>query len=210
MRTQPAKARRSRYRREARRAILDATEQLLIEEGSEEFSIRKLSARCGFAPPSIYHYFRDKDGLIDALLEERFRELVRQVRRVEPSDDPGEYLRSLALAFVSFGLENQTFYRLLMSTARDGRDRRVPAAEEARALLRRPLLELAHEGRLYSSDVDAVEHAVVALLHGLTALPITWTRERFSKQLNAIAIDALVRGLVRAESSLARSPGAES
>ena len=72
MEPHPSEIRRSRHREEARRAILDATEAILLEDGVELFSIRKLATRCGFTAPTIYHYFRDKDGLIDALLEERF------------------------------------------------------------------------------------------------------------------------------------------
>jgi AcrR family transcriptional regulator len=84
---QPAVLRRTRQREEARRAILDATEAILVEDGIELFSIRKLATRCGYTAPTIYHYFRDKDGLIDALLEERFSRLLQRVRRVSVGGD---------------------------------------------------------------------------------------------------------------------------
>ena len=90
---QPAALRRSRQREEARRAILDATESILLEDGEELLSIRKLALRCGYTAPTIYHYFRDKDGLIDALLEERFSRLLQRVRRVQLGPDPVANLR---------------------------------------------------------------------------------------------------------------------
>ena len=74
--------RRARQREEARRAILDATEALLIEAGGEDFSIRALGERCGYSAPTVYHYFGDKDGLIDALLEERVARLADAIERV--------------------------------------------------------------------------------------------------------------------------------
>src|SRR5262245_51180068 len=83
----PAETRRARQREEARRAILDATEALLLEAG-ETFGVRALAARCGYTAPTIYHYFGDKDGLIDALLEERFAQLLAEVRRTPTGDDP--------------------------------------------------------------------------------------------------------------------------
>ena len=52
---QPAALRRSRQREEARRAILDATEAILLEDGQELLSIRKLALRCGYTAPTIYH-----------------------------------------------------------------------------------------------------------------------------------------------------------
>ena len=84
----PAETRRQRQRSEARRAILDMTETLLVEAGSDAFSIRTLAERCGYTAPTIYHYFGDKAGLIDALLEERFARLLLAVERVPLLDDP--------------------------------------------------------------------------------------------------------------------------
>ena len=42
-----------------RRAILDAAQALLLEVGVERLSIRRVSERCGFKAPTIYHHFRD-------------------------------------------------------------------------------------------------------------------------------------------------------
>ena len=64
-----AQQRRLQYREDARRAILDAAEELLVEGGLEGFSMRRLADRCGYTAPTIYHYFRDKPGLIASVLE---------------------------------------------------------------------------------------------------------------------------------------------
>ena len=69
--TSAAEKRRQQNRADARRTILDAAELLLPEVGHDGFSIRRLVARCGYSAPTIYHYFGDKAGLIEALLEER-------------------------------------------------------------------------------------------------------------------------------------------
>src|SRR5262245_20081392 len=92
----------------SRRAILDATQALLLEGGTESISIRRVSARCGYKAPTIYHHFRDKTGLFDALIEERFADLYERLQRVPRHADPAHYLRQLARAFVEFGLENPT------------------------------------------------------------------------------------------------------
>jgi len=67
-----AQERRERQRGEARRTILDAAGEIVMEEGAEAFSMRRLAARCGYTLPTIYHHFGDKQGLIAALLELRF------------------------------------------------------------------------------------------------------------------------------------------
>jgi AcrR family transcriptional regulator len=193
----PSEIRRSRHREEARRAILDATEAILVEDGVEQFSIRKLATRCGYTAPTIYHYFRDKDGLIDALLEERFSRLLQRVRRVRPHADPVETMRELARAYLRFGMSNQTFYRLMMRGARDGQERTVHAADEIRAIMIAPIQKLADEDRLYDADVEAVNQSLWSLLHGLISLRIGNPSFPLAKNLFEVALDALLRGSVR-------------
>lgn len=53
----------------SRRAeILEAALQLLAEEGYAGASLRKLAARLGIAQPSLYHYFRTKEDLVEQVL----------------------------------------------------------------------------------------------------------------------------------------------
>jgi AcrR family transcriptional regulator len=193
----PSEMRRSRHREEARRAILDATEAILVEDGVEQFSIRKLATRCGYTAPTIYHYFRDKDGLIDALLEERFSRLLQRVRRVRPAADPVDTMRELARAYLRFGLSNQTFYRLMMRGARDGQERTVHAADEIRAIMTAPIQVLSDQGRLYTDDIEAVNQSMWSLLHGLISLRIGNPSYPLAKNLFEVALDAMLRGSVR-------------
>jgi AcrR family transcriptional regulator len=195
MRNLSAEQRRSQQRADARRAILDATESLLVEEGYESFSIRRLVERCGYTAPTIYHHFGDKPGLLDALLEEVFQKLVRSIRRVPESDDPIEYLRALARAFVRFGLRNPTHYRLL-TQPRDPASPVPRSAEEARELLERPLLELWELGRLRSRDARSASQSFWALADGLIHLQSCRPEHDWSKSLVEDSIGALLSGLI--------------
>lgn len=197
MEPQPSELRRSRHREEARRAILDATEAILLEDGVEQFSIRKLATRCGFTAPTIYHYFRDKDGLIDALLEERFSRLLQRVRRVQLGADQVANMREHARAFLRFGRGNPAFYQLMMRGERNGKERTVRAAEQAREIMSGPLERLLAEGRLYTDDLAAAQQSLWAVLHGLISLQISNPSHPWSKNLSDVALDAMLRGIVR-------------
>jgi len=196
MHPQTAEDRRRRQRDEARRAILDATESLLLSEGAERFSIRKLSAACGYAAPTIYSHFGDKEGLLGAVLEKHFGVLLRRLRRVEQGDDPLENLRAITTAFVQFGTRRPTLYRLLINATDDGEERDVPAAEAVVALVQSPLDELVSRGLIEHVDPEAVLQAIWCLMHGLTVLQVNRPDAPWSRHLNEIAIDALLRGLL--------------
>jgi AcrR family transcriptional regulator len=203
MELQPAERRRRRQRAETQRTILDAAETLLLEDGYESFSIRRLVSRCGYTAPTIYHYFSDKAGLVDALLEERFSKLLERLRRAPQHDDPVEKLRELALAVVRFGLRNPSHYRLLMTPRSDGREP-LQAAEEVFALLEEPLLQLAEAGRLIAEDPETALHTAWAMTHGLIDLQSSRPDLSRSRSLSSLAVDTLLRGLVRTRPDLRR------
>ncbi len=193
----PAERRRLRQRTDAQRAILDATEALLVEDGYEQFSMRRLVERCGYTAPTIYRYFGDKRGLIDALLEERIRRLLSRFRGIPSERDPVETVRALAEEFVRFGLENPTHYRLL-TAYRPESEPRPPAAEEAEAFFEQPLEVLIRDGRLVTKDLEEAKQCLWALLHGVISLRTSRPDYAWSSSLLATSLQALLHGLVRA------------
>ncbi len=197
MEIQPAAQRRLRQRQEARRAILDATQSLLVEGGFDRFSMRRLADRCGYTAPTLYYYFGDKRGLLDALLEERFATLLRRLRRVPASDDPVERLRQLVLAFVRFGLKNPEHYRLLMTPRAEGTAPPPPSAEKCMALFRDPMQALQEAGRLRVDDLEAARQIVWVTLHGLISLRNGRPNHDWASNLDVLAVEGTLRGLIQ-------------
>ena len=194
MTTPTLQQRRTRQREDARQAILEATEEILVEGGAEALSIRRLAERCGCTAPTIYHYFGDKQGLVDAALDQRFDELLRGLRRLPGHDDPAEVIRGRARAFVRFGLRNASHYRLLTVAREPGADL-PPSAEAAQDFLERPWEELRESGRL-RTDPESAQRALWVTLHGLLTLhdsrpDLEWPTRIFDE-----TIDAMLRGLV--------------
>ena len=186
--------RRTQSRADARRAILDASESLLLEVGREGFSIRRLVERCGYTAPTIYHYFHDKNGLIDALLEERLvRGLLEALRAVPAHDDPLEEARARYHAFARWGREHPSQYRLLMEPRAEDAEP-LPSGEEAVALMQTPFLRLVEQGRLAETDVEALKQATWACLHGLISLPVIRPDVEWQPDLIARSLDAVLRG----------------
>jgi AcrR family transcriptional regulator len=187
--------RRARQREEARRTILDATELLLIESGGFDFSIRSLSKRCGYSAPTVYHYFRDKDGLVDALLEERVAVLADAIERVPVTQDPLADLRAVLQVFVRFGAAHPTFDRLMWTVSTKGKSRTTPAMERLSARVRPPLEQLAQSGRLGGADVEIAGQMIWALLHGVSALRVIEPGHPWAPNLGERAVDTLLHGM---------------
>jgi len=199
--------RRLQHREDARRAILDATEALLVERGYEAFSMRRLAERCGYTAPTIYHYFADKKGLFDTLLEERFRRMVDTLRRVRRSDDPVETLLAVTQACVRFGLRNPSQIQLLTALRPDPTDP-PESSVEARELIEAPLRELARQGRLLVRDTEEAFQCLWIAMHGVMSMLTTRPDYQWSKNLVRASMAAMLRGLIRpAESGNGRASG---
>jgi AcrR family transcriptional regulator len=194
---QPAERRRQQSRAEARRAILDATEALLVEDGFDAFSMRRLAERCGYTAPTIYHYFGDKQRLIDELLEERCRGLLRGLKRVPLAGDPVRDTRAVCLAFARWGLRNPTHYGLL-AAPHDEEEPPPPSAEAARELLQRPLALLDAQGRL-PAGFEPSSQALWAFLHGYILLRTGRPDYEWASDVLEVGVDALLRSLIAPE-----------
>jgi AcrR family transcriptional regulator len=192
---QAAEQRRQQQRSDVRRAILAAAESILADDGYERFSMRRLAERCGYTAPTIYHHFGDKLGLVEAVLEARFRDLLRVIRRVPLASDPLETIRARARAFVRFGLRNPIHYRVL-TAQRGPSPRPLAAAEDALRLLEQPWRQLIEQGRLAEEHLDVAQQSVFALAHGLISLRSSRPDMEWSPVLVEESVDALLRGWV--------------
>lgn len=196
---EPAEARRQRHREEARRAILDAAAALLVEEGFEKFSMRRLAARCGYTAPTIYHYFDDKPGLIDALVEECFATLVERLEKVPASDDPLTDLRARLVEFVEFGRANPHHYRLI-SMPRDPEREPPPALQKTFELLSDPVKETGSP--VGAEEEQILEQSMWVLVHGLISLPSARADIPWVPNLAAFAIESMLLGLEREDRTI--------
>src|SRR5271169_3091013 len=111
------KEKRTKYREEFRREILDAARELFINEGYEKFSMRKLAGKIDYSPTTIYLYFKNKDDLLFAICEEFFATFFAELNYIRSvSQDPIEILRQAFLYLMNFGLKNPNQYKLIFFT----------------------------------------------------------------------------------------------
>lgn len=186
---------RRRRPADSRSAILAAAEASLLADGIEGLSIRRVAERCGYTAPTIYHHFGDKTGLVDAVLERRFRQVLELMRSIERGPDTARYLREMGLAFVRFALANRDHYRLLSVPRSE--DESVPSAEAARELVKGALEDLAREGTLATANIEEAFQTTWAMLHGVISLSLLRPRSEVPESLLQLAFEVVERGLLR-------------
>lgn len=68
--------------REKKRQILDIAERLLIEEGSATLSMRSVADRAQMSLGNLQYYFKTRDDLIEAVVEEMSRSYQERIKEV--------------------------------------------------------------------------------------------------------------------------------
>jgi len=86
-----------------RRDLLDAAYDLIAEVGSADISLAEVAAQAGIGRTTLYEYFRHKDDLIAAMVEERLPEVIEEIiTRTDAIDGLRPRIEALAIATVEF------------------------------------------------------------------------------------------------------------
>ena len=90
--------------------------ELIVAEGYDGFSMRKLALRLHIAAKTIYNYFHNQDDLYLNLLIKGFGQLLDAFQKsVHPHKDPVDQLEAAIRAYVDFGLTHANIYNLLFT-----------------------------------------------------------------------------------------------
>ena len=83
--------------------ILTAAKAVLESAGFEGLTIRRVAQRADLSPMALYRHFKNKDELLNALMQDGFsawEAIVRDIR----TQDPVEWLEALTEAYLDFAL----------------------------------------------------------------------------------------------------------
>lgn len=74
--------RREREKEEMKELILSTASDIIASEGIDALSIRKIAQKIEYSPSIIYHYFNDKDEILNRVMERGYKKIVMAVSSV--------------------------------------------------------------------------------------------------------------------------------
>lgn len=199
---------RDRRKAETREKILAAGRELLLKEGFDAFSMRKLAAKVNYTATAIYVHFPHKEALLAELVEQEFIRFRRAFDRTSNIADPIERLKKKGMTFVDFALDRpDAFIFLFMNTQcqsfpKMGLIEKGNPAVDCYAYLKATVAEALAAGRFRPelTDVDMLAQLFMSGMHGIVSLHIArgkdpWVKWRPVRKRAELMIDALIRGL---------------
>lgn len=165
--------RKQRQRKEVRTAILHAAWRLVIKEGWQSLSIRKVAEAIEYSVPVIYSHFENKDAILLEFTKEGFKLLGQALKAARDQEQPVcKKLDAMAHAYWNFAFENKEYYQVMFGLG-------IPACEtvnriaEIKALsdvMLSVIEDAVASGKHKDADTWLKFHTYWSILHGLVSI----------------------------------------
>lgn len=185
----------------SRDLVVDAARAMVVDEGLDGVTLRRLAASLGVTAPALYAYVADKEDLLRAIAEQQFERLIERFEAID-ADDPLERVRTLAAEYVRFAGEDPELFRVmflfppeLLPDMRTGRE--LPLATKAFGIAAAAVEEAIAGGQLAHPDPLLAALTLWTGAHGVASvsqLGFGAAPEMESALLSSV-IDAILAGL---------------
>lgn len=107
--------RKEREKIQRQELILNAASEIVSTEGIEQVSIRKIANKIEYSPSVIYHYFRDKDDILNHLMQRSYQRIVKILASSQAlADEPRKKIREMNRNYINLCLEMSEQYLSIM------------------------------------------------------------------------------------------------
>lgn len=192
--------RKQREKEALRNKIIQAASELISSEGHEHISIRKIARAVEYSPRTIYLYFRDKEHLLQEVVEAGF-ERTLSLRRHESYPDalpPVQLLRIRLAGHIHNALAHPNFYRAVVTLIFEKEYTPGPAQQKIITQTKDDIARCLGPERQTSEEVENTTRLVFATVRGFTLSLLkinnTLTEEKRQRIIDHF-LDFMIHGL---------------
>jgi AcrR family transcriptional regulator len=184
-----------------RDAVAAAARALIVDDGLEAVSLRRVAGALGVTAPALYAYVTDKRDLLRGVAE---LELVRLMGRFEPIDDPDpqQRIRRFSRAYIDYALENRELFKTIFLFPPDldigaPTGQELPMATMAFGMPLRAITDAIESGAFKPADPVMAGLTLWAATHGVAAVLLLGFEfdEAGREALITNVIDTVIAGL---------------
>jgi AcrR family transcriptional regulator len=191
--------RKQRHKEEVRGSILRAAWQLVLEEGWQALSIRKIAEAIEYSVPVIYSHFENKEAILQEFLRGGFRLLNQELQQAKAqAKDPAGQLEAIAHAYWNFAFNNKEYYQLMYGLGMPSCEtvRQVPELGRFSDILQAPIQELIASSGQPQTNPLLKFHTFWSMLHGLVSINMV-DRTACPDELHQMVLQDAIRGFIK-------------
>lgn len=196
-----SKTRKEKDRKLLEGKIVDAAVEIIAEEGFNRLSIRKIANRIGYAPGTIYNYYKNKDEILDYIYHTVYLEVVEEVKAtlaVSRNLPESEQLRMSSLIFIYTMTKYPEKFKVVMLRTKEDRSDDEPTSDDSQGIdiLRKLILDGKEKGVFQSATEVSAELILVALMGFVFHIVNNdISMEQQGKRMAEAYVDFLISGL---------------
>lgn len=101
---------------ERRQAIVQAAQEIILEEGVSALSIRKISAKLNQTPGIIYHYFKNKDDILFHIIKTGYASIMQVIMKNKRITNIELRIRQTLSDYIYAMIQQESLYTILMNS----------------------------------------------------------------------------------------------
>src|ERR1700749_2278037 len=142
--------RKLRQKEEVRASILDTAWEMVVTEGWQSFSIRKIADAIEYSVPVIYSHFENKDAILLEFNKKGFQLLVESLTAAKAGQsNPADEIRAMGRAYWQFAFSNKEYYQLMFGLGIPTCETavKIPAMAEFNQVITSSIVAMVPEGQ---------------------------------------------------------------
>ncbi|KIC95851.1 TetR/AcrR family transcriptional regulator [Flavihumibacter solisilvae] len=191
--------RRLRQKEEIRSNILATAWKLVLEEGWQSLSIRKIADAIEYSVPVIYDHFENKEAILLEFGKQGFELLAKKLQQASrKSKDPAEQLKAIADAYWNFAFQHKEYYQLMfgLGIACCEADKCIAEKSAFRDIVMSPIIAITKsENDPRNVNVCLKYHTFWSVMHGLISIKLMNTS--VEPDLNKMVLDDAIEGFIK-------------
>ena len=192
-----SKDRIQRLKDDTRCKILEASLDIVKEEGWSSLSMRKIADKIEYTAPIIYEYFGNKDAILQELTRLGYVKLAKQMEEAKDKfANPEEQLEAMWMAYWHFAFAEKELYQVMF-----GVEANCCVMENGCADVKGPanmlwdkIEEIVPLEKRTEEYVDTKYYTFWSVVHGL--ISINLTRQSRSDEINKQVLKDALAGII--------------
>ncbi len=187
-----------RLKEETRINILDASLQIVKEDGWQALSMRKIADVIEYTAPIIYEYFSNKEAILLELTRKGFLILARDMKSAKEKHRlPAKQLEAMWLAYWHFAFAEKELYQVMFGVDVNCCElcEIMPEAEVPYTLISEVIEELMSPKKPTEDEVSVKYYTFWSVIHGL--ISINMVRRPTSDEITQEVLKTAISGIIR-------------
>ena len=186
-----------RLKEETRCNILEASLQIVKEDGWQALSMRKIADAIEYTAPIIYEYFSNKEAILLELTRKGYLLLARDLQEAKSKHRlPAKQLEAMWVAYWNFAFENKELYQGMFGVTTNCCEmvNKLPEADMPWDIFTEVIGELIGITDMESEIICKKYYTFWSVVHGL--ISINLLSRGFSDEMNRQVLRDAISGII--------------